>query len=61
MRRPRLALYTRILEGWETFANVMKYLLMGTSANVGNMFSMAWAVLFPPFLPMCSTLRALVD
>jgi len=24
----------------------MKYLLMGTSANFGNMFSMAWAVLF---------------
>lgn len=39
----------------------MKYLLMGTSANVGNMFSTAWAVLFPPFLPMRNTLRALVD
>ena len=46
MRRPRLALHTGILEGWGTFANVMKYLLMGTSANFGNMFSMAWVVLF---------------
>ena len=36
-----------MLEGWGTFANVMQYLLMGTSAKVGNMFSMAWAVLFP--------------
>jgi magnesium-transporting ATPase (P-type) len=31
---------------------VMKYLLMGTSSNFGNMFSMAAAVLFLPFLPM---------
>ena len=30
----------------------MKYLLMGTSSNFGNMFSMAAAALFLPFLPM---------
>jgi Mg2+-importing ATPase len=30
----------------------MKYLLMGTSSNFGNMFSMAGAALFLPFLPM---------
>jgi P-type Mg2+ transporter len=34
---------------------VMKYLLMGTSSNFGNMFSMAGAFLFLPFLPMLPT------
>ena len=33
----------------------MKYLLMGTSSNFGNMFSMAVASLFLPFLPMLPT------
>lgn len=41
-----------ILEGRKSFGNVMKYLMMGTSSNFGNMFSMAGAVLFLPFLPM---------
>jgi len=34
---------------------VMKYLLMGTSSNFGNMFSMAAASVFLPFLPMLPT------
>jgi P-type Mg2+ transporter len=34
---------------------VMKYLLMGTSSNFGNMFSMAAAAMFLPFLPMLPT------
>jgi len=34
---------------------MMKYLLMGTSSNFGNMFSMAGASLFLPFLPMLPT------
>src|ERR1700756_3476386 len=33
----------------------MKYLLMGTSSNFGNMFSMAGAFVFLPFLPMLPT------
>ncbi|WP_437283395.1 magnesium-translocating P-type ATPase [Sorangium sp. So ce375] len=41
-----------ILEGRKAFGNVMKYLLMGTSSNFGNMFSMAGASLLLPFLPM---------
>ncbi|HXN07001.1 MAG TPA: cation transporting ATPase C-terminal domain-containing protein, partial [Nitrospiria bacterium] len=41
-----------IMEGRKAFGNVMKYLLMGTSSNFGNMFSMAGAFLFLPFLPM---------
>lgn len=39
-------------EGRRTFANTMKYILMATSANFGNMFSMAGASLFLPFLPL---------
>ncbi len=45
-------LHDGILEGRKAFGNVMKYLLMGTSSNFGNMFSMAGASLFLPFLPM---------
>lgn len=41
-----------ILEGRRTLGNVRKYVLMGTSSNFGNMFSMAAASLFLPFLPM---------
>jgi Mg2+-importing ATPase len=48
-------LHEGVLEGRRTFANVMKYLLMGTSSNFGNMFSMAGASLFLPFLPMLPT------
>src|SRR5712691_6297780 len=53
LRERNLAvLHQGILEGRKAFANVMKYLLMGTSSNFGNMFSMAGAVVFLPFLPM---------
>jgi Mg2+-importing ATPase len=48
-------LHNGILEGRRAFGNVMKYLLMGTSSNFGNMFSMAAASLFLPFLPMLPT------
>jgi Mg2+-importing ATPase len=48
-------LHSGIIEGRKSFGNVMKYLLMGTSSNFGNMFSMAAAVLFLPFLPMLPT------
>ncbi|MCW8497941.1 magnesium-translocating P-type ATPase [Fluoribacter dumoffii] len=44
-----------ILEGRKSFGNVMKYLMMGTSSNFGNMLSMAGAILFLPFLPMLPT------
>jgi Mg2+-importing ATPase len=50
---PSLAmLHEGILEGRRAFGNVMKYLLMGTSSNFGNMFSMAVGIVFLPFLPM---------
>lgn len=41
-----------VLEGRTTFANTLKYVFMATSANFGNMFSMAGVSLFLPFLPM---------
>lgn len=55
MERSLEALHHGILEGRKAFANVMKYLLMGTSSNFGNMFSMAGASLLLPFLPMLPT------
>jgi Mg2+-importing ATPase len=48
-------LHRGVLEGRKAFGNVMKYLLMGTSSAFGNMFSMAGATLFLPFLPMLPT------
>jgi Mg2+-importing ATPase len=47
-----MVLHAGILEGRRTFGNVMKYIMMVTSSNFGNMFSMAAATLFLPFLPM---------
>jgi Mg2+-importing ATPase len=54
--RPGLnVLHRGIIEGRRASGNVLKYLLMDTSSNFGNMFSMAGASLFLPFLPMLST------
>jgi P-type Mg2+ transporter len=41
-----------ILQGRKTFANSLKYVFMATSANFGNMFSVAGASLFLTYLPM---------
>jgi Mg2+-importing ATPase len=41
-----------VMGGRRIFANTMKYVLMGTSSNFGNMFSAAGASLFLTFLPM---------
>jgi Mg2+-importing ATPase len=46
-------LHKGILEGRKTFGNVIKYLLMGTSSNFGNMFSMAGHISSYPFSPCC--------
>jgi P-type Mg2+ transporter len=48
-------LHAGIVAGRRSFGNVLKYLLMGTSSNFGNMFSMAGAALWLPFLPMRPT------
>jgi Mg2+-importing ATPase len=42
-------------EGRRIFQNTLKYILMGTSSNFGNMFSAAGASVFLPFLPMTPT------
>jgi len=44
-----------VIQGRGTVQNVSKYVLMGSSSNFGNMFSMAGAALFLPFLPMLPT------
>ena len=41
-----------LLEGRKTFSNVLKYIKMGASSNLGNMISMTGASIFLPFLPM---------
>jgi Mg2+-importing ATPase len=45
-------LHDGVVEGRRSFGNIMKYLLMSTSSNFGNMVSMAAASLVLPFLPM---------
>ena len=45
-------LHDGVLEGRRSFGNVTKYIMMGTSSSFGNMFSMAGATLFLPFLPL---------
>ena len=41
-----------VMEGRRIFANTIKYVLMGTSSNFGNMFSAATASVVLSFLPM---------
>ena len=54
--RPGLAiLHKGVIEGRRASANVLKFILMETSSNFGNMFSMAAASIFLPFLPMLPT------
>jgi Mg2+-importing ATPase len=48
-------LHAGILEGRRAFGNVMKYILMGTSSNFGNVLSMAAGSIVLPFLPMMPT------
>jgi Mg2+-importing ATPase len=52
LRRDLSILRRGIALGRKAFANTLKYVFMTTSANFGNMFSMAGASLFLPFLPM---------
>src|SRR5207249_2402922 len=47
-----LVIQRGVLEGRRTFGNIMKYVMMGTSSNFGNMFSMAAGTLLLPFLPL---------
>ena len=51
LERDLAVLRDGVLEGRRTLGNIIKYILMGTSSNFGNMFSMAGAAVFLPFLP----------
>ena len=52
LRKSLTVLKDGVLEGRKTFGNTVKYILMGTSSNFGNMFSVAGASFFLTFLPM---------
>ncbi len=52
LRKSLRVLTDGIIEGRKTFNNTIKYILMATSSNFGNMFSAAGASFFLPFLPM---------
>jgi Mg2+-importing ATPase len=55
LKRDLGVVHRGVLEGRRTFVNIRKYVLMGTSSNFGNMFSMAGASVFLPFLPLLPT------
>jgi P-type Mg2+ transporter len=55
MKKSLRDLVDGVIEGRRTFRNTLKYLMMALSSNYGNMFSMAIASLFLPFLPMLPT------
>lgn len=52
LRRDLAVLRDGIVEGRRTFSNTMKYIYTTTSANFGNMLSLACASAFLPFLPL---------
>ncbi len=52
LERDLQAVVRAVRNGRTTFTNTLKYIFMATSANFGNMFSMAGASLFLPFLPL---------
>lgn len=52
MQKDLNVLIAGVKEGRITFTNTLKYVFMATSANFGNMFSMAGISLFIPFLPL---------
>ncbi len=52
LKKDLRVLLNGVKTGRKTFANTLKYVFMATSANFGNMFSVAGASLFLPFLPM---------
>jgi Mg2+-importing ATPase len=52
LEKSLLVLEDGVKEGRKVFGNIVKYLKMGASSNLGNMISMTAATLFIPFLPM---------
>jgi len=52
LRKSLMVLADGVTEGRKTFGNIIKYIKMGSSSNLGNMISMTGASIFLPFLPM---------
>ncbi|HPH40982.1 MAG TPA: magnesium-translocating P-type ATPase [Syntrophorhabdaceae bacterium] len=52
LEKSLLVLEEGIMEGRRIFANIIKYIRMGSSSNFGNMFSVIGASYILPFLPM---------
>lgn len=52
MEKDLMVLVDGIKEGRKTFANTLKYIFINTGSTFGNMFSVAFASLILPFLPM---------
>jgi len=52
LKKSLMVLEDGVIEGRKTFGNIVKYIKMGSSSNLGNMLSMTGASLFLPFLPM---------
>lgn len=52
MKKDLMVLEQGVLEGRKTFGNVVKYIKMAASGNLGNMISVIFASLFLPFLPL---------
>ncbi len=52
LEKSLLVLEEGIMEGRRVFANIIKYIRMGSSSNFGNMFSVVGASYLLPFLPM---------
>ena len=51
-KKSLLVLGDGVVEGRKTFGNIVKYIKLGSSSNLGNMISMTGASIFLPFLPM---------
>ena len=60
LEKSLLVLEDGIMEGRKVFANIIKYIKMGASSNLGNMFSVVGGAYFLPFLPM-SPIQVLVN
>ncbi|QIR75697.1 magnesium-translocating P-type ATPase [Sulfurospirillum diekertiae] len=52
LERSLLVLEQGVLLGRKVFANIIKYIKMGSSSNYGNMFSVVGASALLPFIPM---------
>mgnify|MGYP001018309975 CR=1 FL=1 len=52
LEKSLMVLEEGVIEGRKTFGNITKYIKMATSGNFGNMFSLIFASIFLPFLPL---------